>query len=147
METSQVQSKSRPRSVWAGLILIVLLLAGAAVWKSARSAASMSAGAGSDEVQFTQAAAGTKAKVVLEIAEVASDGTLRGKLLQKKTEEIYARTPTKLVAHMNEHTAFVMGKREDARATAVVHVTGTVREDRSIDADQVVILTGYVHVE
>jgi hypothetical protein len=147
MQSTPTQGRTRSRVVWIGLIFIVTLLAAAAIWKSARSAAAMSAGASTDEMHFTQVAPDTKTKVVIEVAEVAADGTVRGKLLQKKTEETYARTSTKVTAHLGERTAMVMGKREDVHAKAVVHITGTVRDDHSIDAEQIVIISGYVQVE
>jgi len=40
-----------------------------------------------------------------------------------------------------------MGKAEDVRAGAVVHVTGKMAADRSVQATQIVILTGYVQVK
>jgi len=40
-----------------------------------------------------------------------------------------------------------MGKAEDVRAGAVVHLTGTMQEDRSVAAQQIVILTQYVKIE
>jgi hypothetical protein len=30
---------------------------------------------------------------------------------------------------------------------AVIHITGVVQKDRSVDAEQIVILTGYIHLE
>lgn len=143
----QTQGKSNSRAVWIVLIAVVLLLAAGALWKSARSVASMSAAATSDEAQLAQSEPGSKIKVVLEVSEFGADGALRGTLLQKKTEETYVRTATKLTVHVGERSAFVMGKRDDVRSKAVVHVTGTVRGDRGMDAEQVVVLTNYVHVE
>jgi hypothetical protein len=40
-----------------------------------------------------------------------------------------------------------MGKQEDVHPSAVVHVTGTLKKDRSVDATQIVILTGYVEIK
>jgi len=47
----------------------------------------------------------------------------------------------------NAQTKIVMGKETDIHAGAIVHVTGTVRNDHAIQAEQVVILTGYVKVQ
>jgi hypothetical protein len=44
-------------------------------------------------------------------------------------------------------TKFVMGKAEDVRVGAVVHLTGAMQEDRSVAAQQIVILTKYVKIE
>jgi hypothetical protein len=41
----------------------------------------------------------------------------------------------------------VMGKAEDIRAGAIVHVTGKVARDRRVQAKQIVILSGYVQVK
>ena len=147
MDAVQSASSRRAPAVWAGLIFIVVLLAAAALWKSARSSQAMSTAAASDETQFAQTSPGTNLKVVLEVADVSVDGTLQGRLLQKKTEESYTRTSTKVTARITDRTAFVMGKRDDLKGNVVVHVGGEVRDDRSIDAEQIVILTGYVHVE
>jgi putative AlgH/UPF0301 family transcriptional regulator len=84
---------------------------------------------------------------VLEIAEAGSEGKITGKLLQKKTEEIYTRTATAVTVQSNSQTKIVMGKPADVHAGAVVHVTGTVQKDHVIAADQIVILTGYVKVQ
>lgn len=84
---------------------------------------------------------------MLEIAEAGSEGKITGKLLQKKTEEIYMRTAAAVTVQSNRQTKIVMGKPADVHAGAVVHVTGTVQKDHVIAADQIVILTGYVKVQ
>jgi hypothetical protein len=43
---------------------------------------------------------------------------------------------------LDEQTKLVMGKKADIHPGAVVHVTGTIRDDHSILAEQLVILTG-----
>jgi hypothetical protein len=40
-----------------------------------------------------------------------------------------------------------MGSAGDLRTGAVVHVTGTVAQNRRLEASQIVILTGYVSVD
>jgi len=145
-ETKVRPNRSRARRVWFVLIAVVILLVGVAVWNSARMSVSMSAAA-SDEKQFAQAAPGTATKIVVEIATSATEGTLKGKLLQKKTEEIYTRTASSVAVRWDTQTKIVMGKEADIHPGAVVHVTGTVRDDHAIQADQVVILTGYVKVQ
>ena len=107
----------------------------------------MSAAAASDEQDFSRSAVGSSAKFVLEIAEASSEGKITGKLLQKKTEEIYTRTATAVTVQSNSQTKIVMGDPVDVHAGAVVHVTGTVQKAQVIAADQIVILTGYVKVQ
>ena len=47
----------------------------------------------------------------------------------------------------NEHTKIVMGNPTDLQAGAVMQVTGTLRKDHAVAAEQIVILTGYVEVQ
>jgi hypothetical protein len=145
--TTPGKSTRKSRLTWSAIITFLIALAGFAIWHSARTAASMSGATSLEESQLAEANVGSKVKVAMEVASASADGTLRGILLQKKTEEKYARTSTKVVAHIADHTAYVMGKRDDVRSTAVIHITGVVQQDRSVDAEQIVILTGYVHLE
>jgi Na+-transporting methylmalonyl-CoA/oxaloacetate decarboxylase gamma subunit len=142
-----VKAGARARAgIGVVLVFVGLLAAVFMVWNSARRAAGMAAAASSDEKQFAQAAQGQKTKVVIEISQ-AANGTIRGQVLQQKSETVYARTSTPAVVHSNAQTKIVMGKREDVRAGAVVHVTGSSENDHSITAEQIVILTGYVKVQ
>ena len=97
--------------------------------------------------ELDSAAPGSSIQLVIEIANTPSPDRFRGKLLTKKTEEVYARTNTQASVHWNDQTKMVTGKSSDLHAGAVVHVTGTVRNDHRVDADQIVILTGYVRIE
>lgn len=143
---SNMQSASRPRIIWALIISVALLLTGLLTWNSFRAASSMSAAAAPSERPLSRTAAGEKTKVVMEITQANPDGLLRGKILEKQTEKIYIRTDTNVAVQSSERTKMVMGKSDDLHPAAVIHVTGAVREDRVIDAEQIVILTGYVEV-
>ncbi len=107
----------------------------------------MSTAAASDEDAFTRAAPGDAVKLVVEIEKSTAEGVIQGKLLQKQTEKIYLRTSTSVTVQSSSQTKMVMGKQEDVRPAAVVHVTGTLKKDRSVDATQIVILTGYVDIK
>ena len=130
----------------AMLILVVSFLIGFAGWRATHFAESMPVVAGSLK-DLQQAKPEEKTKIVIEVEEVDERGTIHGKFLEKKTEEVYTRTGTAIVVQSSSDTKMVMGKREDLHKSAVVHVTGTVRADKSISAEQIVILTGYVKVE
>jgi hypothetical protein len=130
----------------AMLILVVSFLIGFAVWRATHLAESMPVVAGSVK-DLQQAKPEDKTKIVVEVEDEDQQGTIHGKLLQKKTEEIYTRTGTAMVVQSSAETKMVMGKREDVHKSAVIHVTGSVRADKSISAEQIVILTGYVKVE
>jgi hypothetical protein len=147
MEINRDANSKRIRRVWAVLIGSVVLAVALVLWMSARMSGKMSDAAATDEQAFAKAAPGDQAKIVLEITEAPSGAAIRGTLLQKKTEEVYGRTRTKVTVQCNAGTKLVMGKQEDLSPGAVVHVTGAVRKDHSLDAEQIVILTKYVRVE
>ena len=146
METNTEPDVPRTRRIWLALVTGVVLLSLLVIWQSARMSRTMSAAA-SNERQFTQNGPGTKTKIVVEIGESTPKRVIRGKLLQKKTEEIYLRTGTPVAVQLDEQTKLVMGKEADIHPGAVVHITGTIRDDHSILAEQLVILTGYVQIQ
>ena len=125
----------------AGLAALSL----AFVWCGAGRMMSMQTRAASG-AEFAQLKAQDETKIVVEISE-AAEGRIRGKLLEKQDETHYARTANLADVTWGKDTALVMGKAEDIRAAEVVHVTGKVAADRSVQARQIVILTGYVQVK
>jgi hypothetical protein len=147
MEINRDANSKRIRLIWTVLIGSVVLAGVLVLWLSARMSGKMSAAAAADDQTFVKAAPGDQAKIVLEITEAPSGAAIRGSLLQKKTEQVYVRTRTLVTVQYNAGTKLVMGRQEDLRPAAVVHVTGTVRKDHSLDAGQIVILTQYIQVE
>jgi hypothetical protein len=136
----------RSRSVWAAVLSVIIVLTAFLVGGSFRSAKSMSTAAASDEDVFIHATPGDSVKVVLEIENSSTEGSIRGKLLRKETEKIYLRTNTQVTVQSGSQTKIVMGKQSEIHPAAVVHVTGRLKKDRSVDASQIVILTGYVEI-
>lgn len=98
------------------------------------------------KAEFAQVKADEQTKIVIEVAE-ASGGKIRGRLLEKKDETHYSRTENPANVTWGKETGIVMGKAEDIHTGAVVHVTGKMGADRSVQAKQIVILTGYVQVK
>jgi hypothetical protein len=144
MNANAVSIKSsRPWGIFllAGLAALSLLF----VWQGAGKMMTMKTQA-ANHTEFLQLKAQDDAKIVVEIAE-APAGRIRGKLLEKQDETHYARTGNQAEVAWGKDTAIVMGKAEDIRAGAVVHVTGKVAADHSVQAQQIVILTGYVQVK
>jgi hypothetical protein len=146
MKSDSRTAVRRARTGWFVAIALVALLFTFVVWKSGSMAKMMSAAAASDDQDFSRSAVGSSAKFVVEIASASAEGKMTGKLLEKKTEEIYIRTATAVTAQSNRQTKIVMGKAADVHAGAIVHVTGTVQKDQVVAANQIVILTGYVKV-
>ena len=146
MEIKTEPNVPRASRIWLALTMAVVLLGVTAVWQSAHMSQSMSVAA-SDDPLSAQNPSGAKTKVVLEVIEATSKNVIRGKLLQKKTEEIYLRTGTSVIVQFDEGTKLVMGKKPDIHPGAIIHVSGTTRDDHSILAEQLVILTGYVQIQ
>jgi hypothetical protein len=150
MPSAPSQQEHNSRKIWIATIAVIVLLGALFVWRSARIAAAMSTPVSLTAQQLQEAPANAPTKIVIEITDSSSkgsEGTLRGKLLQKKTEELYTRTASDVSIHFNDKTKLVMGKLADLHSAAIIHVTGTAREDKSIDAQQLVILTTYVKVQ
>ena len=146
MEGNQRTTTRERPLVWLGTLFVVVLLATLAIWRAAREAGTMSAAAAND-ANAAAVKPGEVTKIVMEIAETPTDGKIRGILLAKRTDEVYSRTRTQVTVSYAAETKFVMGKAADVRAGAVVHVTGVSQKDHSLEAQQIVILTGYVKIE
>jgi hypothetical protein len=128
------------------LIAVLVAVSILIVWRTARTAKAMSASV-SNDAQTAETAPGTVIKIVVEIEQMPGAGAIRGMLLNKRSEEIYSRSKVPVNLFYSSKVKIVMGKAADLHAGAIVHVTGKVREDHGLDAEQFVILTGYVKIE
>src|SRR5579863_8999326 len=131
--------------LWILLLAALGALSLIFVWRGARRMMRMQTRA-ANSAEFAQLRAQDETKIVIEVSE-ASERRIRGKLLERQDETHYARTANSADVAWGKDTALVMGKAEDVRAGAIVHVTGKVADDRSVRARQIVILTGYVQVK
>ncbi len=144
---SENSSLQRAGRIWIGLTAVAVLILIAVVFSAAQRDLKMSSGAAaSGASQFLEAAPGTKMKVVVEIQKPQGDGDFAARLLDRRSDTVYYRTSTPVTIRSDSATRFVMGKAADLHAAAVVHVTGTVEADHRLNAEQIVILTGYVEV-
>jgi len=96
--------------------------------------------------QLPKAQLGSQLKAVVELTSVG-DGKAEGLVLDKHSETAYQRSKATLQIDLAPATKFVMGSVGDVRKGAVVHVTGTVSQNRRLETSQIVILTGYVSVD
>ena len=144
----QNSSLQRAGRVWIALTSVAILVLVAVIFSAAQRDLKMSSGAAaaSGANQFLEAAPGSKMKVVVEIQKQEGDGAFDARLLDRRSDTVYSRTTTPVTIRSDNATRFVMGKAADVRAAAVVHVTGTVDADHRLNAEQIVILTGYVEV-
>ncbi len=145
MNANSVSSKSN-RPLWIFLLAALAALSLGFVWSGVGRMMRMQTQA-ANHAEFAQLKARDEAKIVLEVKETAPEGRLRGNLLEAKDETHYARTAKQVDVGWGKDTKIVMGKAEDIRMGAVLHVTGKVAADYSLQASQIVILTGYVKVD
>jgi hypothetical protein len=136
--------KSR-RPVWVLMLAVLAALSLAFVRQGAGRMMRMQTQAASN-AEFAQLRAQDDAQIVVEVTD-AAEGRIRGKLLEKQDETHYVRTAKAADMVWGKTTAIVMGKAEDVRWGAIVHVTGKLAADHSVQAQRIVILTGYVKVK
>jgi hypothetical protein len=138
-------SAKRSRPMWVIMLSALAVLGLVFAWSGAAKMMRMQTHAASN-TEFAQLRPQDEAKFVIEITE-APEGRIRGILLEKQDETHYARTAKKVEASWGRETRIVMGNPDGLRAGAVVHVTGKIAADHSVQASQIVILTGYVQVK
>ncbi len=101
-----------------------------------------------DSVQrVAGATSGEHITAILEVTAVSTDGLLSGRVLERKSETLYQRTDHILQMRWNVDTPVVMGQVRDLTTGAVFQVSGQLDAARILNADRIVILTGYVAVQ
>jgi hypothetical protein len=133
------------RPVWMLMLAALAALSLAFVWKGAGRMMRMQTHA-ANAVEFAQLKPQDSTKIVVEVS-AASEGRIRGKLLDKQDETHYLRTTNQTEIVWSKDIPIVMGKAEDIHPGAIVHIRGKVAADHSVQAQQIVILTGYVQVK
>jgi hypothetical protein len=133
------------RPVWIFMLAALAALSLVFVWRGAGRMMRMQTQA-ANQAEFAQLKPQDTTKIVVEVTE-APAGRIRGKLLEKQDETHYTRTANQADVAWGKDTSIIMGKAEDIHAGAIVHVTGKVAADHSVQAQQIVILTGYVQVK
>lgn len=144
MSTNAVSIKSG-RPVWILMVAALAVVSVVFVWQGAGRMGSMRTQT-ANHAEFAQLKPQDNTKIVVEVTETSA-GRIRGKLLEKRDETHYARTGSWAEVAWGKDTALIMGKAEDIHAGAIVHVSGQVAQDHSVQAHQIVILTGYVQVK
>jgi hypothetical protein len=132
---------------WTGFLVLLATLTAWAISGVLVRARRMKAADTSVSV-FAIVAAGSPAKVVVRVEHIAG-AELKGTLLQKQNETVYLRASKSspvVTSSLTPETSVIMGKPQDIVAGAIVQHAGTMDADHVLRADQVVILTGYLHL-
>jgi hypothetical protein len=98
------------------------------------------------EAEVAAVSLGGEVEATLEVTGTPSEGVLQGTLLERQGNGTYQRTNRTLSVRWRSDTPVVMGKKADVHRGAVIQIKGKSRSDRSVDAERIVILTGYVTV-
>jgi len=133
------------RPVWIFMLAALAVLSLVFVWRGTGRMMRMQTHA-ANQAEFVQLKPQDTAKIVVELTE-ATEGRIRGNLLEKQDETHYMRTGSQAAVVWGKDTTIVMGKAEDIHPGAIVHVAGKVAADHRVQAEQIVILTGYVQVK
>lgn len=145
------QSNENPRPTRnlarVALIAIAVALVVFMIWKAGAAAKKMSSVVASDGQALSHFHVGDTTKFVAKVSDSNSNGTLTGIVLKKKTDDLYLETTDRATVHWDRQTKIVMGKSDDLRPGAIVHITASVLEDHTFAAQQLVILTGYVKAQ
>ena len=144
MKANTVSIKSS-RLVWIFRLAALAALSLVFVWRGAGRMMTMQTLV-TTRAEFAQLKPQDNAKMVVEVTE-APERRIRGKLLEKRDEMHYVRTANQAEVGWGKDTAIVMGEAEDIHVGAVLHVTGKVAANHSVQAQQIVILSGYVQVK
>jgi len=142
METTQ---KRKP--LFYGAVLgAFLLLVGGLGWRAATRMMRMSSASAASAAATQSFKPGAPVKLFIEINQAEKDAA-SGTMLDRKDDTHYTRTGKDIEISFDHDTKVVMGKVADVRQGAVVYVSGKWSGNGAAHAEQIVILTGYVHVE
>ena len=141
------QSRSAQARRWTVLCMAAVAVTLFAFWNVSRRVMHMQTAAASNSGQeFAGAKSGSERKAVLDLTAVGN-GSAEGVVLEKQSENSYRKTGQLMRVSFAPDVGVVMGSAGDIRKDAVVHVTGTVGDDKALHASRIVILTGYVTVQ
>jgi hypothetical protein len=138
---------SKTNRAWILVCTSLALLSALAVWRASEKAAKMESAVSSPgRDRFDSLKPGDLTKVVMEVLDSSPPETIKGRLLERQTETVYVRSTTLAEAAFDTNTSFVMGKVSDIHPGAILHISGAVAPSRTIQARQIVVLTGYIQV-
>ncbi len=144
------QNQNSVRQKWP--LAAVIVLAGAALvggvfLASAAMRGMASGGKAMSEQEFAAVTVGQSVVFALEVTERPSDSQLIGRLLERGSDGVYRRTSRQVTVQSGADTSVVMGQPSDLQSGAVLQVNGTVTALNAVQAQQFVVLSGYVSVQ
>jgi len=133
---------------WTLFLLLLVVTAGWA-FRTVLARAQQMKTAETQASAWAAMAPGTVTKAVVRIDEVRGT-TLRATTLERRSDTVYLRSSALsscVTAILSPETSLAMGEAEDIVPGAIVQLAGTLDDRHVLRTAQVVILTGYIHLE
>jgi hypothetical protein len=138
-------SDLKRRGLWSLAILVGIGAVAGIGHDIARRAGAMRPATTTAAAVFS-AQPGAHIKLVARVDHSVSLNTYAAQLLESRAEGSYRVTPERLRIALSADTSVVMGSAADLQPGAVVQASGALDGARTLQARQIVILTGYVRI-
>jgi len=136
----------RREVLWVLVVLTGVVAIGAIGFDISRRSTGMRA-ATTTAASVLAARPGASVSVVVRLEGLAAPNTYAAELLESSSGTKYRETNTRIRVALSANTAVAMGGAADIKAGTVVQAAGAMDAARTLHASQIVILSGYVHVE
>jgi hypothetical protein len=93
------------------------------------------------------AAPGTVVEVAVSVDAVTDPGSVDGSVLVHLHGQTYRRGAEQIQVRWGPNVAIAMGDRSGIRPGAILQVRGVTRSGTAVQAQQLTVLTNFVHVE
>ncbi|HEU5377646.1 MAG TPA: hypothetical protein VFV38_19655 [Ktedonobacteraceae bacterium] len=97
--------------------------------------------------QFTLASPGTTMNVALQVTSLPGATLFAGTLLQRNADASYSQTSQSVSVRWNPAQSVTMGNSSDIKVGALLQVHGTLDARNLLIADQIVVLTNFIHIK
>lgn len=97
--------------------------------------------------QFALASPGTTMNVALQVISLPGTALFEGTLLQKNDDDSYSQTSQSVSVRWNPSQSVTMGNSSDIKIGALLQVHGTLDTHNLLIADQIVVLTNFIHIK
>jgi hypothetical protein len=92
-------------------------------------------------------APGETAQVVFQVTSLHGEGLITGRVLQPLTPTTLTRTRQTVTVELTPDATTKMGTSADIKPGALLQARGTADNNRTLHANSIAVLTGYVHLQ
>jgi hypothetical protein len=138
-------SEPRRRALWGVAIVVGIVAVGAIGFDIARRAGEMRA-ASTPAASVLASRTGAAIKAVVRIESQTGPNAYSAELLESAGGTDYRGTASHIRVALGANTSVIMGASGDVKRGAVIQTNGAIDSARTLHADQIVILSGFVRV-